>query len=256
MWSCLKRFLNGPPPPEDPLRETVRFDDAGLTRESELARAMGIQEFWPWSDIHEFGFVFTQAMYPDPWFGDYMESLWFVRVPTDGGGLMRMDLDERVLDIDHLPPALLRNLPGRVLAWGLRAAILPLRLARGPNDALTRECAELLLKPSPTHVRLAADLQREPGNPPATGVLLGGGRAGGDPLGELTRAFALVDAVQPIRDRLRPSGVRGWRGAHPRGALLHDVQAHVGLAARSHFGGVVALPVVLDRQREVAFVVD
>lgn len=112
MWSRLKRFLNGPPPPEDPLRETVRFDDAGLTRESELARAMGIQEFWPWSDIHEFGFVFTEAMYPDPWIGDHMESLWFVRVPTDGGGLMRMDLDERVLDIDRLPPALLRNLPG------------------------------------------------------------------------------------------------------------------------------------------------
>jgi acyl-CoA dehydrogenase len=67
----------------------------------------------------------------------------------------------------------------------------------------------LLLKPSPTHVRLAADLQREPGE---------------DPLGLLTRAFALADAVQPIRDRLRQSNVRNWREAHQRGAIT-DAQA-------------------------------
>ena len=130
MWSFIRKWLAGPPAPEDPLRETVRFDDAGLTRSGELARAMGLQEFWPWSDIHEFGFLFTQAIYPDPWFGDYMESLWFVRVPSDGGGLMRMDFDADVLDIDHLPPALLRNLPGldmEVLRAGLATA------ARGPR---------------------------------------------------------------------------------------------------------------------------
>ncbi|MNL26297.1 Acyl-coenzyme A dehydrogenase [compost metagenome] len=120
----------------------------------------------------------------------------------------------------------LRNLPGRVMAWGLRAAILPLRLARGPDDALTRACAELLLKPSPTHARLAADLQREPssGTSPSAGVLLGGGRAGSDPLADLTRAFALVEAVQPLRDRLRQSNVRNWREAHQRGAIT-DAQA-------------------------------
>ncbi|KXJ66577.1 hypothetical protein AXY46_09465 [Achromobacter xylosoxidans] len=130
MWSFIKRWFAGPPAAEDPLQEIVRFDDAGLTRSGELARAMGLQEFWPWRDIHEFGFVFTQAIYPDPWFGDYMESLWFVRVPTDGGGLMRMDFDARVLDINQLPPSLLRNLPGLdmdVLRAGLATA------ARGPR---------------------------------------------------------------------------------------------------------------------------
>ncbi|MGE8640600.1 MAG: acyl-CoA dehydrogenase domain-containing protein, partial [Achromobacter sp.] len=138
--------------------------------------------------------------------------------------LVHWCMEQGYASIEKSLDQVLRNLPGRVLAWGLRAAILPLRLARGPNDALTRECAELLLKPSPTHVRLAADLQREPGNHPATGVLLGGGRAGGDPLGDLTRAFSLVDAVQPIRDRLRQSGVRDWREAHQRGAIT-DTQA-------------------------------
>ncbi len=58
-------------------------------------------------------------------------------------------------------------------------------------------------------MRLAADLQREPGE---------------DPLGLLTRAFALADAVQPIRDRLRQSNVRNWREAHQRGAIT-DAQA-------------------------------
>lgn len=154
MWSRIKRFLNGPPPPEDPLRETVYFDDAGLTRRSELARAMGLQEFWPWSDIHEFGFVFTQAMYPDPWIGDYMESLWFVRVPTDGGGLMRMDLDERVLDIDHLPPALLRHLPGldmEVLRDGLATARRGLHHVEGAGEWVAwRRAPPGNLKPGPT----------------------------------------------------------------------------------------------------------
>ncbi|PTW82525.1 hypothetical protein DBL07_26670 [Achromobacter mucicolens] len=137
MWSFIKRWFAGPPAAEDPLQEIVRFDDAGLTRSGELARAMGLQEFWPWRDIHEFGFVFTQAIYPDPWLGDYMESLWFVRVPTDGGGLMRMDFDERVLDINQLPPALLRNLPGldmAVLRAGLATAARGLRHFEGEGE--------------------------------------------------------------------------------------------------------------------------
>jgi acyl-CoA dehydrogenase len=126
--------------------------------------------------------------------------------------LVQWCLEQGYASIEKSMDQVLRNLPGRVLSWGLRAAILPLRLAKGPSDALTRECAELLLKPSPTHVRLAADLHRE------------AGAAGDDPVGLLTRAFALADAVQPLRDRLRQSGVRDWREAHQRGAIT-DAQA-------------------------------
>ncbi|MFY4259683.1 acyl-CoA dehydrogenase [Achromobacter xylosoxidans] len=123
--------------------------------------------------------------------------------------LVRWCMEQGYAEIEKRMDQALSNLPGRPLAWALRAAILPLRLARGPGDALTRECAELLLKPSPTHARLAADLQRS----------AGGGQGDDDPLALLTRAFALVDAVQPIRDRLRQSGVRDWREAHRHGAI-------------------------------------
>ncbi|MBB1593894.1 hypothetical protein [Achromobacter sp. UMC46] len=137
MWSRIKRFMNGPPPPEDPLRETVRFDDAGFTRQSELARAMGLQESWPWRDVHEFGFAFTRALYPDPWYGDYMESLWFVRVRCDDGDLMRVDIEEQVLDAAHLPPALLHHLPGLdldVLRAGQAVARRGLRHFEGEGE--------------------------------------------------------------------------------------------------------------------------
>ena len=130
MWSFIKRLLAGPEPAEDPLKETVSFDDAGLTRSSELARAMGLREFWPWDEIQEFGFRYTRAMYPDPWHGDYMEGLWIVRVPSDGGGLMALEFDEDALNIDRLPAALLRNLPGLDLD-ALRAGLAV--AARGPR---------------------------------------------------------------------------------------------------------------------------
>ncbi|CUI93528.1 acyl-CoA dehydrogenase [Achromobacter dolens] len=123
--------------------------------------------------------------------------------------LVRWCMAQGYAEIEKRMDQVLSNLPGRPLAWALRAAILPLRLAKGPDDALSRECAELLLKPSPTHVRLAADLQRS----------AGGAQGDEDPLALLTRAFALVDAVQPIRDRLRQSGVRDWREAHRHGAI-------------------------------------
>ena len=79
--------------------------------------------------------------------------------------LVRWCMEQGAARIEGAMDQVLSNLPGRVLAWGLRAAILPLRLAKGPDDALTRECAELLLKPSPTHDRLAAELQRERAGP-------------------------------------------------------------------------------------------
>jgi len=131
MWSFIKRLLTGPAPAEDPLRETLSFDDAGLTRASELLRALRQREFWPWDEIHEFGFRYTQALYPDPWAGDYMEGLWIFRVCGDEGGRMTLEFDQDMLDAERLPDALLRHLPGLdmgALRAGLAAA------GRGPHN--------------------------------------------------------------------------------------------------------------------------
>lgn len=137
MWSSIKRFLSGPAPVEDPFRQSVSFDDTGFTRHCELARAIGLQEHWAWADVHEFGFSFRPAIYPDPWSGDYMESLWYLWVRCDDGDMMRVFLDERLLDAKHLPPALLRNLPGLdmgVLHEGLATAARGDRYFEGEGE--------------------------------------------------------------------------------------------------------------------------
>ncbi|CAM4186117.1 Acyl-coenzyme A dehydrogenase [Bordetella muralis] len=119
----------------------------------------------------------------------------------------------------------LANLPKRPLAWVLRAIVLPVRLNRGPSDALTRECADLLLAPSPTRDRLIANLQRGEGD---------------DVLAQLERAFALVNAVQPLHDKLKREGVRDWREAH-RGGAITDEQARQIEAAEEAVRRVVAV---------------
>ena len=119
----------------------------------------------------------------------------------------------------------LANLPMRPLAWVLRAIVLPLRFQRGPSDALTRECAELLLAPSATRDRLMADLHRGQGD---------------DSLAKLERAFDLVVSAQPLHDLLRKAGLRDWRDAH-RAHAITDEQAALIEAAEQAVADVVGV---------------
>ncbi len=139
--------------------------------------------------------------------------------------LVHWCMDDGCARIETRIDQVLANLPARPLAWLLRAMVLPVRLNRGPSDALTRECADLLLAPSATRDRLAADLQRGDG---------------ADPVAQLERAFALVNAVQPLHDRLRREGVRDWREAH-RGGAITDDQARQIQAAEQAVAQVVAV---------------
>ena len=93
MWSRLKRLCTRRP--AQPPASRVRVDDAGIWRD---AGAAGVTEFWPWANVREFGFRLLQAGFPDPWSGDYLEGSWFIRVPSDGGGLMAVDFDADALD--------------------------------------------------------------------------------------------------------------------------------------------------------------
>ncbi|MBC7281997.1 acyl-CoA dehydrogenase [Hoeflea sp.] len=86
----------------------------------------------------------------------------------------------------------LANLPNRAAAFLLRAVTLPGGSHRGPSDDLTRECAELLLTPSPTRDRLTRGVR----------AVRGGGA-----LKTLEDAFAHVAETEPLRRKLRDAKV-------------------------------------------------
>jgi acyl-CoA dehydrogenase len=89
------------------------------------------------------------------------------------------------------------NFPNRPVGWLLRFFILPFgRRHRGPSDRVTDRCAEIVTAPSAARDRLTVDLFH-----PAETVRDHG-------LALLERAFALVVAAQPIRDRMHAARVR------------------------------------------------
>ena len=112
MWQLLRKMFAGPePPPVEPDGEAIYFDDNGFTRSSQLIRTMGWRQTWCWDDINAFGFAFSPAMFPDPWFGDYMESQWFFTVKGETGP-ENIYFGVEWLDIDFLPTVLLEHMPG------------------------------------------------------------------------------------------------------------------------------------------------
>lgn len=139
--------------------------------------------------------------------------------------LVQWCMDDGCARIESRFDQVLANLPKRPVAWLLRAMVLPVRLNRGPSDALTSDCAALLLSPSPTRERLVAHLARGQGD---------------DALAQLEHAFELVHAVQSISDRLRREGVRDWRQAYRAGALT-DEQARQLEAAEIAVNNVIAV---------------
>jgi acyl-CoA dehydrogenase len=102
------------------------------------------------------------------------------------------------------------NFPNRAVARLLRFIIQPFGpRRRGPSDALTRVCANILLEPSATRDRLTIDLFHPQD---------GGG------LANLENAFALVVAAQPLRDRMNKARVREIDLARKQG-LINESEA-------------------------------
>ncbi|MBI3434797.1 MAG: acyl-CoA dehydrogenase [Proteobacteria bacterium] len=99
----------------------------------------------------------------------------------------------------------LDNLPSRLAACLLRVVVLPFgRRRRGPSDALTQACAEILLEPSPARERLTA------------GLYLG---HADDGVARLERAFALVVEAYPIEQKLRAARQEDWGAAQIAGVI-------------------------------------
>jgi acyl-CoA dehydrogenase len=120
---------------------------------------------------------------------------------------------------------IIANFPNRPAAWLLRFLLLPFGARRrGPPDALTQACAAILTQPSPTRERLTVDIYRS--------------ADGG--VGRLDRAFALMTAVKPLRDRLRQAHVHDVAAARQRG-LISEAEADQLKAVELAIAEVVAV---------------
>jgi acyl-CoA dehydrogenase len=121
---------------------------------------------------------------------------------------------------------IMANFPNRPAGWLLRFLLLPWGVRRrGPSDALTRACAAILTQPSAARDRLTVDVYR-------------GADDGG--VGRLDRAFALITAVKPLRDRLRAAHVHDIAAARQRG-LISAAEADQLKAVQLAVAGVVAV---------------
>jgi hypothetical protein len=135
-------------------------------------------------------------------------------------------MEEGFATIEARFDAIFANFPNRPAAWLLRFLLLPLGLRRrGPSDRLTQACAEILLEPSATRERVTADIFRCPGN---------------DGVARLERAFALVVATAPLRDRLHRAHVRDIGQARAQN-LITEAEAEQLRAAADAVAAAVAV---------------
>ncbi|HET7850992.1 MAG TPA: acyl-CoA dehydrogenase, partial [Pseudolabrys sp.] len=113
--------------------------------------------------------------------------------------LLEFCLEASLATIEQRFDELILNFPVRPVAWLMRFFTQPFGpRRRGPSDRVTQACAAILTEPSATRDRLTTDL--------FVPVKTEGEDANG--VGLLKRAFELVVAAQPIRDRMHAARVR------------------------------------------------
>lgn len=111
MLQWLKRIFFREKPAIASSQDELRLSDEGLSYTGSMSRSGQWPELWPWASVCEFGISVHQAIYPDPWFGDYMEAEWFFTVQHSEGP-QRIFFDIEYFSIDDLPIVLLEKLPG------------------------------------------------------------------------------------------------------------------------------------------------
>lgn len=122
--------------------------------------------------------------------------------------------------------AIIANFPNRPVAWLMRFLLQPLGpRRRSPPDRLTSACAAILTAPSAARDRLTAGLARPHGE---------------EGLALLDRAFQMVTAVQPIRDRMHKAHLRDIAKARDAG-LINDAEIAQLKATEQAVAAVVAV---------------
>ncbi|MFW6093967.1 MAG: acyl-CoA dehydrogenase, partial [Pseudomonadota bacterium] len=111
------------------------------------------------------------------------------------------------------------NYPSRALGGFMRAAVLPFgRRRRGPSDALSKQCAELVMTPGAVRDRLTAGVY--PGQ-------------SGDGVATLEQAFKLVTGSAAIRERMKEAGVADADTAAARDIISEDERRALQAADRA-----------------------
>lgn len=124
--------------------------------------------------------------------------------------LLEFCLEASLATIAQRFDELIVNFPVRPVAWLMRFFIQPFGpRRRGPSDRVTQACAAILTDPCAARDRLTTDL--------FVPVKTEGEGANG--VGLLKRAFELVVATQPIRDRMHTARVRDIDRAVEQGTI-------------------------------------
>jgi acyl-CoA dehydrogenase len=171
--------------------------------------------------------------------------------------LLAYSMETGLATIDAKLAEVFDNLPSRTAAWFLRFVTQPFSTRRrGPSDAVTMQCAELLLAPSAARDRLTSGLYAGEGD---------------DALARLELAFRLVIESEEIRKKVRAAGHADWQAAKKAKAidaaeakLLEDAEAAVArvievddfapeeLVRKAGGGNVVPLPTARPRAKRTA----
>lgn len=148
-------------------------------------------------------------------FGDILSELYLLsavlkRWQDEGRqgadlALVEWCMDSGLLAIATRFDEIFANFPNRLVAGLLRFFVQPLGpRRRGPSDALTRTCANILLEPSAVRDRLTVDLFHPKDD---------------SGLARLEAAFERTVAVQPLRDRMIKAHVHDIDQAHKEGII-------------------------------------
>jgi acyl-CoA dehydrogenase len=112
--------------------------------------------------------------------------------PPEDLPLVRYCCERGFATITQRLDEVMRNFPSRPLAGLMRVALGFGGRSHGPDDRLTKQCAELLLAPSATRERLTQ------------GVFLG---VDDDGVARLERAFERVVACEPLDRKIKETGI-------------------------------------------------
>lgn len=119
--------------------------------------------------------------------------------------LLAWSVADGLKTIDQRFQQVLANFPNRPVAWFLKFIIQPLGVRQhGPADALTRQCADILLEPSAARDRLTS------------GLYLGDDDGG---IARLERAFKLVTEAEPAAKKMHDAKIRDWQIAWQKGII-------------------------------------